>query len=219
MPDSGDAVLAVAKQHAQEVVAPAVNDWNSSGAWPRPASDQAGAVGLTGLYCPEELGGRDLSLADGIRVYEELGKADAAYAFTLSMHNISAYALCSFGSDALKQTWTRDLTAGRKLANFSLTEPQSGSDAAAMHTWARINRNGTWTINGTKAWVALAGEADIYLTVVKTSAEPGYKDMAIVAIPAGSEGLSFGPRYQTPSYTFLPISEMYLKEVKVPEEN
>src|SRR3954462_8554354 len=164
-----DTVLAAAQRHAHDVVAPEVDQWNTSAAWPRHASDQAGALGLTGLYCPEELGGQGLALADGIRVYEELGKADAAYAFTLSMHNICAYALCSFGSDALKQTWARDLTAGQKLANFSLTEPQSGSDAATMNTWARINRNGTWTINGAKAWVSLAGEADIYLTVVKTS--------------------------------------------------
>lgn len=219
MPVSIDAVLEVAQRHAREVVAAEIDSWNASGVWPRHASDQAGTLGLTGLYCPEELGGQGLALADGIRVYEELGKADAAYGFTLSMHNICAYALCSFGSDALKQAWARDLTTGCKLANFSLTEPQSGSDAATMHTRARINRHGTWTVNGAKAWVSLASEADIYLTVVKTSPEPSYKDMAIVAIPAGSRGLSFGPRYQTPSYSFLPLSDMYLDEVTIPEEN
>src|SRR3954447_25945374 len=198
MPVSIGAVLDVAQRHAREDVAAEVDSWNASAVWPRHASDQAGTLGLTGLYCPEELGGQELALADGIRVYEELGKADAAYAFTLSMHNICAYALCSFGSDALTQAWARDLTAGRKLANFSLTEPQSGSDAATMFTRARINDDGTWVINGAKAWVSLAGEADLYLTVVKTSKEAGYKDMAIVAIPAGTTGLSFGPRYQTP---------------------
>jgi alkylation response protein AidB-like acyl-CoA dehydrogenase len=214
-----DAVLAAARQHTRDVVTPEVDAWNAAAAWPRHASDQAGALGLTGLYCPPEWGGQGLSLADGIRVYEEFGKGDAAYAFALSMHNICAYALCAYGSETLKQAWARELTAGCKLANFSLTEPQSGSDAATMLTRARINENGTWTVSGAKAWVSLAGEADIYLIVVKTTETPGHKDMAMVAVPRETPGLSFGPRYQTASFRFLPLSEMYLDDVTVPGEN
>ena len=174
---------------------------------------------MTGLYAPEEWGGQGLSLGDGIRVYEELGKGDGAYAFALSMHNICTFAVCGFGSETLKTAWARDLTSGRKLANFALTEPQSGSDAATMYSKARINPDGTWTISGAKAWVSLAGEADIYLTVVKTSDEPGHKDMAMIAIPKGAKGLSFGPLYDTPSYNFLPMGEMYLDDVTVPDAN
>lgn len=214
-----DAILAAARRHSDEVVKPNVDRWSREGVWPRAASDQAAALGLTGLYCPPERGGQGLSLGEGIRVYEELGKGDGAYGFTLSMHNICAYAVCGFATDALKQAWARELTSGRKLANFSLTEPQSGSDAASMRTRARINDDGTWTISGKKAWVSLAGEADIYLTVVKTSDEPGHKDMAMIAIPKDAPGLSFGPRYDTPSYRFLPLGEMMLENVTVPAEN
>ena len=219
MTDKIDTILAAARRHCQDVIRPEVNAWNAAGTWPRHASDEAAALGLTGLYCPVEWGGQGLSLGDGIRVYEELGAGDAAYAFALSMHNICAYAVCSFGTAAFKEQWARDLTAGRKLANFSLTEPRSGSDATHMSTRARINGDGTWTISGAKGWVSLAGEADVYLTVVKTTAAPGYKDMAMIAIPKGTEGLRFGPRYDTPSYTFLPLSEMYLNAVTVPAEN
>jgi alkylation response protein AidB-like acyl-CoA dehydrogenase len=148
-----------------------------------------------------------------------LGKGDGAYAFALSMHNICSYAVCSFGGDALKQEWAKELTSGRKLANFSLTEPQSGSDPATMYTRARDNGDRTWTISGAKAWVSLAGEADVYLTVVKTSDAPGHRDMAMIAIPKGKPGLSFGPLYDTPSYCFLPVGEMYLKDVTVPQGN
>ncbi len=214
-----ETILEAARHHCDEVIRPEVDSWNSVSVWPRAASDKAAALGLTGLYCPEEWGGQGLSLGDGIRVYEELGKGDGAYAFALSMHNICSYAICGFGADSLKHQWAVDLTSGRKLANFALTEPQSGSDAAAMYSRARINDDGTWTINGAKAWVSLAGEADIYLTVVKTSDSPGHKDMAMIAIPKGTPGLSFGPRYQTPSYTFLPMGEMYLHDVSVSEEN
>ncbi|MDQ7080084.1 MAG: acyl-CoA dehydrogenase family protein [Paracoccaceae bacterium] len=219
MTDKIDEILDVARRHCNEVIKPNVEAWNKAGTWPREASDAAGAAGLTGLYAPEEWGGQGLPLAEGIRVYEELGKGDGAYAFALSMHNICTFAVCGYGTDAFKEKWARDLTSGRKLANFALTEPQSGSDAVTMYTRAQINDDGTWTINGAKAWVSLANEADVYLTVVKTSDAPGHRDMAMIAIPKDTPGLSFGPRYETPSYEFLPLSEMYLENVTVPEEN
>jgi len=219
MPVNIDDILARARKHTDEVIKPNVDAWNEAGAWPRDASDKAGALGLTGLYAPEEFGGQGLSLGDGIRVYEELGKGDGAYAFALSMHNICTFAGCGFGTDAFKAAWGKALTSGRKLANFALTEPQSGSDATNMYSRAVINDDGTWTINGAKAWVSLAGEADIYFTVVKTTDEPGHKDMAMIAIPADAEGLTFGPAYDTPSYEFLPLSEMYMKDVVVSEDN
>lgn len=214
-----DTILAAARNHCEEVIAPNVDAWNAAGTWPRDASDKAAALGLTGLYAPEEFGGQGLPLGEGIRVYEELGRGDGAYAFALSMHNICTYAACGFGTDALKAAWARDLTSGRKLANFALTEPQSGSDATNMYSRAVINDDGTWTINGAKAWVSLAGEADIYFTVVKTTDTPGHRDMAMIAIPKDTPGLSFGPRYDTPSYNFLPLSEMYMKDVVVSADN
>ncbi len=219
MPAQIEAILAAARAHTNEVIKPNVGAWNEAGVWPRDASDKASAVGLTGLYAPEEFGGQGLPLGEGIRVYEELGKGDGAYAFALSMHNICTYACCGFGTDAFKEKWSRELTSGRKLANFSLTEPQSGSDASNMYSRAAINGDGTWTINGAKAWVSLAGEADIYFTVVKTTDKAGHHDMAMIAIPADAEGLSFGPRYDTPSYEFLPLSEMYMTDVVVSEDN
>lgn len=214
-----DAILDAARQHCAEEIMPNVVAWNEAATWPRESSDKAGAAGLTGLYAPEEFGGQGLSLGDGIRVYEELGRGDGAYAFALSMHNICTFAGCGYGTDAFKEKWARDLTSGRKLANFALTEPQSGSDATNMYSRAVINDDGTWTINGAKAWVSLAGEADIYFTVVKTTDQPGHKDMAMIAIPADAKGLSFGPLYDTPSYNFLPMGEMYMKDVVVSEEN
>ncbi len=218
MTSSIDAVLEAARAHCAAEIVPNVDGWNKAGVWPRGASDKAGAAGLLGLYAPEVFGGQGLSLGDGIQVFEQLGKGDGAYAFALSMHNICTFATCGYGTDAFKEKWARALTSGRKLANFALTEPQSGSDAANMYTRAVV-KDGKWVINGAKAWVSLAGEADVYLTVVKTSGAPGHKDMAMIAIPKDTPGLSFGPLYDTPSYKFLPLAEMYLDNVEVPEEN
>ena len=214
-----DSILNAARAHCREDIAPNVDAWNTARRWPRDASDKAGALGLTGLFAPEEFGGHGLPLSEGIRVYEELGRGDGAYAFALSMHNICTFAACGYGTNAFKSAWARELTSGRKLANFALTEPQSGSDPMTMFSRAVINDDGTWTISGAKAWVSLATEADVYFTVVKTSDQTGHKDMAMIAIPAEAEGLSFGPLYDTPSYRFLPMSEMYMKDVVVPEDN
>ncbi|WP_371226098.1 acyl-CoA dehydrogenase family protein [Roseovarius sp. 2305UL8-3] len=214
-----DTILAAARSHCEQDIIPHVDAWNAAGTWPRDASDKAATLGLTGLYAPEEFGGQGLPLGEGIRVYEELGRGDGAYAFALSMHNICTFATCGYGTDAFKAEWAKELTSGRKLANFALTEPQSGSDATNMYSRAVINDDGTWTINGAKAWVSLAGEADVYLTVVKTTDQPGHKDMAMIAIPRDTPGLSFGPLYETPSYDFLPMSEMYMQDVVVSEDN
>ena len=219
MSDKISQILDAARQHTDQIIAPNVDAWNAAKTWPRAASDAAGAAGLTGLYAPEEFGGQGLPLSEGIQVYEELGRGDGAYAFALSMHNICTFAGCGYGTDAFKESWARDLTSGRKLANFALTEPQSGSDPMQMHTRATVNDDGTWTISGSKAWVSLATEADVYFTVVKTSDAPGHKDMAMIAIPADAPGISFGPLYETPSYNFLPMSEMYLDQVVVSEDN
>jgi len=219
MSDKLAAILAAARDHATSVIAPNVDAWNAARKWPRTASDKAGDAGLMGLYAPQEWGGQGLPLSEGIQVYEQLGLGDGAYAFALSMHNICTFAGCGYGTQAFKETFARDLTSGRKLANFALTEPQSGSDPMKMYTRATINGDGTWTITGAKAWVSLVTEADLYFTVVKTSDAPGHKDMAMIAIPADAPGVSFGPLYETPSYTFLPMSEMYLDNVVVSEDN
>jgi len=219
MSDRLATILAAARAHADDIIAPNIDAWNDAKTWPRDASNKAGEAGLTGLYAPPELGGQGLPLSEGIQVYEQLGLGDGAYAFALSMHNICTFAGCGYGTDAFKEKWARDLTSGRKLANFALTEPQSGSDPMQMYTRATINGDSTWTISGAKAWVSLAGEADIYFTVVKTSDAPGHKDMAMIAIPANARGLTFGPMYDTPSYNFLPMSEMYLDNVVISEDN
>ncbi|MEP4199006.1 MAG: acyl-CoA dehydrogenase family protein [Aliishimia sp.] len=212
-------ILSIAHAHATDTITTNVDSWNAAGQWPRAATDAAGAAGLMGLYSPTEWGGQGLPLSEGIQVYEQLGLGDGAYAFAVSMHNICTFAGCGYGTEAFKEAWARDLTSGRKLANFALTEPQSGSDPMQMYTRAKINDDGTWTINGAKAWVSLAGEADVYFTVVKTSDAAGHKDMSMIAIPADAKGVSFGPRYETPSYNFLPLAEMYLDNVVVSENN
>jgi alkylation response protein AidB-like acyl-CoA dehydrogenase len=201
------------------VIKPNVAAWNEAGRWPRDASSKAGDDGLMGLYCPPRWGGRGLSFSDGVRVYEELGKGDAAYAFATSMHNLCAYSACQFGRDAFQAEWAEALCSGRKLAGFSLTEPESGSDASNIQTVAEWIDDRTLRVNGVKAWVSLAGEADVYMTVAAVQRPSGDGGAIMLAVPADARGVSFGGPYGTPSYRFLPLANMYLKDVVLPVEN
>ncbi len=216
---TAEQIRAAARKHCEQVILPEVEAWEASTRYPRKQAVIAAADGLLGLYCPPEYGGQGLSFAEAIPVFEELGKGAGLYSFSLSMHNIVAYAVSGFGQPAFRDAWNVRLTSGAALGSFVLTEPQSGSDASGLLTRAEIGKDGSYTINGHKAWVSLAGVADVYLVVVKTSPQPGHKDIAMVAIPKGTPGLSFGNPYEMLVSPFLPIADMVMDNVKVPAEN
>jgi alkylation response protein AidB-like acyl-CoA dehydrogenase len=201
------AMRASAAAFVHDVVRPGVGEWERAGAYPRAA---VAASGLTGLFSPAGHGGSGLGYPAGMEVFEELGRGDAALAFSLSMHNAVAAVVCSAGPDGLAGRWAHPLVAGDALGGFSLTEPHAGSDATAITTLATRTDAG-WTVSGRKAWVSLAGEADLFLVVCKTTPEPGHGDIAVVAVEAAAPGVSFPVRYRTPYAGFLPIGEMLLE--------
>ena len=212
-------ILVAAKKHYEEIICPNVDDWESTSEYPLAAAAEAARHGLLGLYCPKEYAGQALSFEEGIPVFEELGKGEGLYAFSFSMHNIVAFAICSFGQKELRDEWAPKLISGESLGGFVLTEAQSGSDAARLHTRAVINMDGSYTINGSKAWVSLADVADIYLVVVKTSSKSGKDDLAMVAVPKDTKGISFGDPYDKLVSPFLPIADMFFDSVTVPDSN
>ncbi len=216
---NAEKIREAARNHYEEVICPNVDDWESTTEYPLDAVAKAAKHGLLGLYCPTEYGGQDLSFAEGIPVFEELGRGEGLYAFSLSMHNIVAYAICHVGQKELQEKWATKLTSGEALGGFVLTEPQSGSDAAGVRTHADINDDGSYTINGRKAWVSLADVADIYLVVVKTSNPSGKDEIAMVAVPKDTPGISFGDPYNKLVSPFLPIADMFFEDVTVPAEN
>jgi alkylation response protein AidB-like acyl-CoA dehydrogenase len=143
-------------------------------------------------------------------VFEELGRGDAALAFSLSMHNAVTAAVTRSGDDELAAAWGPRLASGEALGGFSLTEPQAGSDATAITTRA-VETSAGWRVSGRKAWVSLAGEADLFLVVCKTSDEPGHRDIAMLAVEREGGGVSFPAPYRKAAADFLPIGEMLLE--------
>jgi alkylation response protein AidB-like acyl-CoA dehydrogenase len=212
-------ILVAARKHYEDIICPNVDDWESTSEYPLAAAAEAARHGLLGLYCPKEYGGQALSFEEGIPVFEELGKGEGLYAFSFSMHNIVTFAICSFGQEVLRDEWASKLISGESMGGFVLTEAQSGSDAAGVNTRAEINSDGSYIINGSKAWVSLANVADIYLVVVKTISKSGKDEIAMVAVPKDSKGISFGEPYDKLVSPFLPIADMFFDNVTVPESN
>jgi alkylation response protein AidB-like acyl-CoA dehydrogenase len=146
-----------------------------------------------------------------MRVFEQLGRGDAAFAFSLSMHNAVTAALHAAGSPALIATWGERLRTGDALGGFSLTEPQAGSDATAITTVARPDGQ-SWRVSGRKAWVSLAGEADLFLVVCHAGDGAGHRDIAIMAVDGRAPGVTFPRIYNKAASAFLPIGEMLLED-------
>lgn len=211
------ALLKAARKHASDVVAPGVDRWDEAAAFPRDAALAAAKAGLLGLFAPKEVGGQGLTFAQGMPVFEALGAGDASYAFALSMHNAVAATVGRFAQPAVRERWAGELTAGRALGGFSLTEPHAGSDAAAITTRAMPDGDG-YRVTGRKAWVSLVGEADLFLVACRTGTERGTGDVLMVAIPREREGVSTERVYRKMASAFLPIGEMALDGVRVEAE-
>ena len=149
-------------------------------------------------------------------VFEELGRGDAAYAFALSMHNAVANAIARFGAArAARALRPRASSSGELLGGFSLTEPHAGSDAAAITTQAVPVDDG-WRVTGRKAWVSLAGEADVFVLVCRTGTERGTGDVLMLAVDARTDGVRVERLYDKAAGAFLPIGEVSYDEVHVP---
>jgi alkylation response protein AidB-like acyl-CoA dehydrogenase len=183
-----------------------VREWEAAGRYPR---EVVASCGLTALFVPEHAGGSGLGYADAMLVFEELGRGDAALAFSLSMHNAVTAAVVGAGNGELLERWGDALTSGQALGGFSLTEPHAGSDAAAIASHADQDAGG-WRVTGRKAWVSLAGEADLFLVVCHTGAGADHRDMAIMAVEGAAPGVSVERLYDTAASRFLPIGEMLL---------
>ena len=208
-------VIEAARRHASEVVAPGVERWEREGRFPRDAVETAAADGLCGLFAPSEAGGQGLTFAEGMGVFEELGRADASYAFALSMHNAVTTVITRFAHEEVRERWAGPLTSGRALGGFSLTEPHAGSDAAAITTRAEPDGSDGYLLSGRKAWVSLAGEVDVFALVCRTGDAPGYEDVMVVALAADQPGVRVSRLYDTMASAFLPIGDVELDGARV----
>ena len=179
-----------------------------------------GDRGLMGLYVPEEYGGQGLSQTGYARVFEALGQVDGSLTVAMGVHqSIGMKGIVLFGTEEQKQRYLPDLTAGRKLAGFALTEPEAGSDAYHLKTRAVEQADGSWVLNGEKRWIGNGCRGHVF--VVFARAEVGGEDKHIALIvEKGMEGFDqSGPRYKTMGLHGNHLCPLRFNDVRVPAEN
>ncbi len=173
-----------------------------------------GEQGLLGLFVDPQYGGQGLSQSGYCRVMEEFGRMDGALAVVMGVHqSIGTKPIHLYGTDDQKARWLPDLASGRKLAAFALTEPNVGSDAYNLETWAERQPDGSWVLNGEKRWIG-NGDGDV-LTVFARS---DHGHVALV-VEKGMEGLATGPRFETLGLKANRLQRVRFTDVRVPAEN
>src|SRR5204862_3048740 len=157
---------------------------------PVEALRRAAALGFAGIYVRDQFGGSGLSRLDAALISEELATACVSTAAYLSIHNMAAWMIDRFGDEAQRARLLPKLMNMEHFASYCLTEPGSGSDAAALQTRAR--RDGDhYVLNGAKAFISGGGRSDIYVVMVRTG-EAGPKGISCLVVENGTKGLSFG---------------------------
>ena len=184
------AIFDMAHAFGQDRIAPHARNWERDGTIPRDLWPDVAALGLGGVYVSEDVGGAGLSRLEGTLVFEALAMACPSVGSFLSIHNMCGGMIDGFASDEMRARLLPDLCAMTRIYSYCLTEPGSGSDAAALRTRAERTAAG-WRLNGAKAFISGGGYSDAYVTMVRTGGD-GPRGISAVVVPDGSPGLSFG---------------------------
>ncbi|MEO0681192.1 MAG: acyl-CoA dehydrogenase family protein [Pseudomonadota bacterium] len=215
--DEQTALFDMARDFGTEKIAPHAAEWEHAGTIPRDLLEEAGALGLGSIYVSEESGGAGLSRLDAALVFEALSQACPSVASFISIHNMCAGMVDRYGSDDLKTRWMPGLATMRTVASYCLTEPGSGSDAAALRTRAERTNEG-WELTGTKAFISGGGYSDVYLVMSRTG-EDGPKGISCLMVEDGAEGLSFGAPEKKMGWKAQPTAQVQMDACKVPAGN
>ena len=211
------AIFDMAYAFGQEHIAPNAQAWEKAETIPKELWPQIGELGFGGLYVSEDAGGSGLSRLDATLVFEALSMACPSVAAFLSIHNMCAKMLDSFASDELKARIMGDVLSMNTVLSYCLTEPGSGSDAAALKTRAERTNEG-YSINGTKAFISGGGYSDAYVCMVRTG-DSGAGGVSTVYVEDGTAGLSFGGLEDKMGWRSQPTSQVQFDDCNIPAGN
>ncbi|GAA1807681.1 acyl-CoA dehydrogenase family protein [Agromyces neolithicus] len=217
MTEERDALVEAVREFADAELAPNASRWDTEKHFPIDTLRKAGQLGLGGVYVREDFGGSGLSRLDAVAMFEELAKGDTAIAAYISIHNMVAWMIDTFGDVAQRERWIPGLTAMTDLGSYCLTEPGAGSDAAAITTSAR-REGDEYVINGVKQFVSGAGSSAVYVVMARTG-DQGPKGISAIVVPDGTPGLSFGRNEQKMGWNAQPTRQVVFEDVRVPIAN
>ncbi|SOB95694.1 acyl-CoA dehydrogenase family protein [Stappia indica] len=210
-------IFDMARDFGREAIAPNAYAWEKAGTIPRDVLRQAGELGFGALYVPEEYGGTGLTRLEATLVFEALSEACPSVAAFISIHNMCAGMIANYGSEALRERFLAPLASMESIASYCLTEPGSGSDAAALRTRAARSNEG-YVLNGSKAFISGGGYSDVYVVMCRTG-EDGPKGISTLVVEDGSEGLSFGAAEHKMGWKAQPTAQVQFDDCTVPAEN
>ncbi|OZM70585.1 acyl-CoA dehydrogenase [Amycolatopsis antarctica] len=185
--EAGD-LVALAREIARDELAPLAAEHEEAERFPREQFRLLGKSGLLGLPYAERWGGGEVAYEVYLQVLEEIAAAWMSVGVGLSVHTMSCYALAHYGTDPQRDRWLPAMLDGELLGAYALSESHAGSDAAALSTRARVDGE-VYVVNGTKAWITHAGEADFYTTMVRTS-DDGGRGVSCLLVDGETPGVS-----------------------------
>ncbi|NUR31605.1 MAG: acyl-CoA dehydrogenase [Catenulispora sp.] len=188
--DEAESLFELVQDVCAKELAPRAAEYEAEERFPREVFRTLGRAGLLGLPYDEKYGGGGQPYEVYLQVVEELARNWLTVGLGVSVHSLSCYGLATFGSEEQKQRWLPDMLGGEQLGAYCLSEPQSGSDAAALKTRATLEGD-VYTVTGTKAWITHSGHADFYTLMVRTSGE-GPRGISALLAEAGTPGMTFG---------------------------
>ncbi|MEY8098387.1 acyl-CoA dehydrogenase family protein [Falsihalocynthiibacter sp. S25ZX9] len=215
--DEQSTIFEMAYAFGQERIAPFAREWEAAGDIPKSLWPELAELGFGGLYVREENDGTGLSRLDATLVFEALSAACPSVAAMLSIHNMCAAMIDKFGSDALREKYLPSAISMERVFAYCLTEPASGSDAAALKTRAVETADG-FSLTGTKAFISGGGYADAYIVMARSDGD-GPKGISAMIVEDGTEGLSFGALEEKMGWRSQPTRQVQLDNCNIPAEN
>jgi alkylation response protein AidB-like acyl-CoA dehydrogenase len=208
--EDAEELIALTRDVADKVLDPIVDAHEKSETYPDGVFAQLGAAGLLSLPQPEEWGGGGQPFEVYLQVLEELAARWAAVAVAVSVHSLSSHPLLTFGTDEQRQRWLPGMLSGEQIGAYSLSEPQAGSDAAALRCAATPDDDG-YVINGSKAWITHGGIADFYTLFART----GEKSISCFLVPGDLPGLTFGKPEEKMGLHAVPTTSAFYDNARV----
>jgi hypothetical protein len=180
---------------------------------------EAAKLGMAAIYCREDVGGSGLRRLDGVRIFEQLATADPTTAAFLSIHNMCAWMIDSFGTAEQREEWIPRLAPMDVIASYCLTEPDAGSDAGALSTRA-VRQGSDYVLDGVKQFISGAGASDVYVVMARTGGaeKPGARGISAFIVEKGTPGLSFGAMEEKMGWHAQPTAQVILEGVRVPAD-
>ena len=209
-------IYETAKDFGEQAIAPHAARWEKDEEIPRGVLKSAGDLGFAAMYVSEKDGGSGLSRLDATLVFEALALACPSVSSFISIHNMCAWMIAKNGTDEQKEKHLKPLLGLNKVCSYCLTEPGSGSDAAALRTTAS-KTNAGYKLNGTKAFTSGGGFSDLYIIMAR-SGKIGPKGISAFLVENGKTGLSFGKKEQKMGWKAQPTAQVDLTDCLIDTE-